>query len=66
MANGGKPLYSPAQPEPLMTHLAENHEASCQTEKQGRNGENGVPIVYMASSRSSLSLSFQTWELLLF
>lgn len=32
-----------------MTHLAENHEANCQTEKQGgRNGENGVPTVYAA------------------
>lgn len=38
-----------------MTHLAENHEAKCQTEKQGRNGENGSLQVYAASpSRSSL------------
>lgn len=51
MDNGERQWCSPAQPvqpEPLMTHLAENHEANCQTEKQGRNGENGVPTVYAA------------------
>lgn len=45
------------QPEPLMTHLAENHEANCQTEKQGRNGENGVPISLRSVPLSLLAAS---------
>lgn len=43
------PACAFTQPEPLMTHLTENHEASCQAEKQERNGENGVPNIYAAS-----------------
>lgn len=46
------PAWALTQPEPrpLMTHLAENHEANCQTEKQGEKWREWSPYSLRSSA----------------